>query len=200
MYLLFAIFLFQCNDAEDDFQANKEASFNQLSIKYNLPKFSKPEQNNILKRFENMNAYKNFLKNSFEINIKLKRDHKKNLKKWTGKSIFENPLFPSQKDIKYNVILKYPDGTEHQLIQRFWSGTILEEAEKLGITLPHCDGVGASGACAAKLIKGTRHSISQKEQRFLSEQQLEAGWLLPCVAYAKTDVVLLMHQEAHLNK
>jgi 2Fe-2S type ferredoxin len=64
---------------------------------------------------------------------------------------------------------------------------ILEEAAELGVKIPFECVVGSCGICQGKLITGT---VDQSEQIFLSEAQIEDGWVLTCVAKPTSDCVL----------
>ncbi|OUL35423.1 ferredoxin [Nostoc sp. T09] len=74
---------------------------------------------------------------------------------------------------------------------------ILDIAEDFGIRLPSGCKQGECSACVAKLING---EIDQSEQKFLRPQEIQAGYIVTCVAYPSADCTLETHQEQVLYK
>jgi len=95
---------------------------------------------------------------------------------------------------EYKVTLKTPYDGDHE-IQCDEDLSIVDAAEDNALDIPYSCRSGACAACTGKLIEG---SVNQEDQAFLDDDQIEAGYVLTCVAKPTSDCVIETDKESEL--
>jgi ferredoxin len=73
--------------------------------------------------------------------------------------------------------------------------SILEVAEQQGLALPYSCRTGVCSVCTGRLTEGT---VNQDKGTILTEEQQEAGFILTCIAYPRSNCTIRTEQESEL--
>ena len=89
------------------------------------------------------------------------------------------------------IIIANRDGAVYQVNGR---KPLLDELRDQGVDLPYGCRYGGCITCAAKLISG---EVDQRAQVALNNRQIKDGYIVLCVARAKSDCILEIGVDSH---
>ncbi|MDG2299596.1 MAG: 2Fe-2S iron-sulfur cluster-binding protein [Planktomarina sp.] len=93
--------------------------------------------------------------------------------------------------MNYQVTISNRDNVTYKVDDR---RSLLESLREQGVDLPYGCKYGGCITCAAKLTDG---SVDQRRQVALNNRQVNDGYVILCVARAKSDITLEIGVESH---
>ena len=95
--------------------------------------------------------------------------------------------------MKYQVTISNRDNTTYRVDNR---RPLLDALREQGVDLPYGCKYGGCITCAAKLTAG---NVDQRRQVALNNRQINDGYVILCVARAKSDITLEIGVESHVS-
>lgn len=177
--LLCIFVLSHLTSCKDDVQSS-EATFADIEQEFEFKKpLTELSKSLIIKRYGSPDAYRDAIVN-FHSNKPLNKVRLKST---------------NSSQAVYLVNLYYEDDPLGQSIGVAHDEYILDAAEEDGIDLPYSDRAGASSTCAGRIFAGW---VDQSEQTFLTQDQMDRGFVLLCVAYPLSNCKIKTHQEEEI--
>ena len=97
--------------------------------------------------------------------------------------------------VKYKIHLTNSKKNLDVILESISDKFVLDIAEENNIELPYSCRAGSCSTCLGRLIQG---KVDQSGQTFLDDDQISKGFLLTCIAYPTSDVVISTHEEENL--
>jgi len=106
-----------------------------------------------------------------------------------GVTVLAGCLGDGESDVgSYTVVFLDQDGrTEVEISE---DEKLLYPGLDAGVDIPYACEVGRCGQCTGKYDGDANEVVTHDGNQFLDEDQIEAGWLLTCVAYPRDDFEL----------
>jgi len=175
-------------------------TFEVIEEEFHFPKpLSETSKQIILERFGSLESYRTFLISKGGSKLPDRKRINSNLYA-EMKSTFDKSYFgdSKEKSSKSGFVVQLGEPDMYGVCHIYGvqpDDNILAIGLDQAIDLPYSCWSGSCTTCAMRLIGG---SIEQPEQTFLDPCQIDAGYVLSCVAYPKSDCALLTHVEEEL--
>ncbi len=172
--------LFACSCSKENNSENEDSlSFEEIEALFDMKThFSEKSKNAIIEKYGTTNSYYEYSTKRFE---ELRVKNSINLSSKT-ETIVKVRLFNLVEGLDETI-----DCPNYRYV--------LDVAEEEGIDLPNSDRAGASSTCVAHLHWG---EVDQDDQSFLTQEQMDLGYVLLCVAFPLNDCYFRTHQEDNL--